>query len=165
MAAPINAKEADWITIKTDYITGEAGYKPLAQKYGVSYRTLADRGKAEKWPALREQYRAEAIAKTLEATKKQQVARAMRLQTAADKLLQKVELMLSVPEDVPSDPQWLRDLARVIMDIKQIQDIRSPADLQEQEARIANLRRQAAADDAPKAIAVTIQGGEDDWSN
>lgn len=48
---------ADWLAIKTEYITSDVGTKALAEKHGVSYNTLAHRSASEKWVAEREEYR------------------------------------------------------------------------------------------------------------
>ena len=44
----------DWKKIKSDYIAGGTSYRKLAEKYGVSFSTLKDIARKEKWTDLRE---------------------------------------------------------------------------------------------------------------
>ena len=136
---------ADWKKIKTEYLTTDTSYRKLAQKYGVGASTLYARASKEKWVEAKEQHQSKTIAKTLNAIGSQQASRAARLQTVADKLLVKIEAAV---EDLNMaelfmDKQALRQITGALKDIKDIQMIKSDADLREQEARIANLRRQA----------------------
>ena len=62
------------------------------------------------------------------------------------------------------DKQALRQITGALKDIKEIQMIRSEADLREQEARIANLRRQSEADQETNDITVTILGDLNEYS-
>ena len=134
---------ADWKAIKTEYITTDTSYRKLAQKYGVTYTNIGIRSRKEGWPELREQHNAKTITKTMNAIASQQASRAARLQTVADKLLTKVEQLVDEGEELLTDTSTMRDIARVLKDIKDIQMIRSEADLREQEARIEKLRADA----------------------
>ena len=146
---------ADWQAIKTEYITTDTSYRKLAQKYGVTYNNIGIRSRKEGWPELRNQHNAKTMTKTMNAIASNQASRAVRLQTVADKLLAKVERLVDEGEELLTDTSTMRDIARVLKDIKDIQMIRSEADLREQEARIEKLRREAEPDkgtDAPKLI-------------
>jgi hypothetical protein len=50
----------------------------------------------------------------------------------------------------------MKHISGVLKDIKEIQMIRSEADMREQEARIANLRKQAESEKQDNDIKVTI---------
>ncbi|MEE3334245.1 MAG: helix-turn-helix domain-containing protein [Ruminococcus sp.] len=39
----------DWLKLKNEYINGNISYRKLAEKYDVSFNTLKDRAKKEKW--------------------------------------------------------------------------------------------------------------------
>lgn len=145
---------ADWESIKTEYITTDTSYRKLGEKYGVHYKAIAARGKAEGWSQMRSQHKDKTLTKIIEAIEGQKVDRAERLQTVTDKLLDKVALLLDDSERIGSGS--LRNLAAVLRDIKEIQ--RSELDDQEQLARIANLRKQAQKDDKETAIAVKLEG-------
>lgn len=138
---------ADWQEIKTEYITTNTSYRKLAQKYGVDSAVIGRRAKNEEWVKLRQQHIDKTQTKTLNAISNNQANRAARLQTVADKLLNKVESLLEQSDPLEMDTQSMKHISGVLKDIKEIQMIRSEADMREQEARIANLQRQAEKDE------------------
>ena len=58
----------------------------------------------------------------------------------------------------------MKHISGVLKDIKEIQMIRSDADMREQEARIENLRRQSMVEKDNNEIKVTIIGDLDEYS-
>lgn len=82
---------ADWQTIKTEYITTETSYRKLAQKYGIHYKVISERGKNEKWVELRSQHRDKTLTKTLNKISTQAADKLARIDGLADKLLVKLE--------------------------------------------------------------------------
>lgn len=130
---------ADWQKIKTEYIATNTSYRKLAEKYGVNHVTIGKRAKEENWVLLRRQNADITQAKILNAIVDNQAARAARLQSVTDKLLEKVEAIVDAREPEDMDTQSLRHISATLKDIKEIQMIRSDADVREQEARIANL--------------------------
>jgi hypothetical protein len=61
--------------------------------------------------------------------------------------------------------QEFRHLSATIKDLKEIQMIRSDADMAEQEARIRNLQKQAEKEDKEKpSITITLEGGLSDYA-
>ena len=159
---------ADWSKIKTEYITDEsASYRKLAQKHGVSYTAIGDRARKEGWAEERQQFLNKTLSKTLSAIGRDQAKRAKRLQTVADKLLFKIEDAVDRLDmrDLLIDKQALKQITGALKDIKDIQMIRSDADLREQEARIANLRKQAdKQDDVASEIEVIFKAGPEEWN-
>lgn len=155
---------ADWQKIKTEYITTDTSYRKLAKKFGVSGTQIASVGKQEEWVELRKQYQCKALAKTLNAISSAQANRAKRLQTVADKLLSRVERTIDAMGDAECDTSAYRQIAATIKDIKDIQMIRSEADQREQEARIANLQKQAQLDEADTGVSITIDKIAEDYS-
>lgn len=137
----------DWKKIKTEYITTDTSYRKLAQKYGVDQATVARRAKKEGWVGERQRYTSDTQAKIIKSIGTQQASRAARLQTVTDKLLGKVESFLEETGSTDLDTQSMKHISGVLKDIKEIQMIRSDADMREQEARIANLQRQAEKDE------------------
>ena len=138
---------ADWNKIKTEYITTDTSYRKLAEKHGVGESTLFTRASKEKWVAQKEQHQSKTVAKTLDAISKKQVDRAANLVSVADLLLAKVKSLVESDAEILSDTQSLKHISGVLKDIKEIQMIKSDADLREQEARIKNLQRQAEKDE------------------
>lgn len=145
---------ADWQAIKTEYITTDTSYRKLAQKHGVSYQAICHRSKEEGWIGLREQHTNNTVSKTLDEISNQQVARATRLQSVADKLLTKIEVMA---DDIKTAKD-LRALTAAMKDLKEIQGVKSDLDTKEQEARIANLRKNAEAEEQKEAPKLIVEG-------
>ena len=146
---------ADWQAIKTEYITTETSYRKLAQKYGVNVTNIAKKAGAEGWVEQRKQYASETQLKTIEKISQQQANRAAKVQTVADKLLQKIESLVDRPGMMPKD---VRSLVAAVKDLKEIQSIKSELDEQEQRARIANLRKQADKDDSSNNPTLVVEG-------
>lgn len=145
---------ADWQAIKTEYITTNTSYRKLAEKYGVNYRTICVRSKQEGWIAQREQHINRTTTKTLDAISDKQVDRAANLISVSDLLLGKVKSLLETDAEVLNDTQAMKHISGVLKDIKEIQMIRSNADMREQEARIANLQRQVDREDTSAEVTV-----------
>ena len=153
----------DWSRIRKDYIAGRGSYRELSAKYGVPYRTLADRAKAEKWVELRNQSRAKAASKTVEAVADANGRVQTRMQDAAEALIGKVvEGVLAAD---PEDARNLKAYSGVLRDLKEVLDLRTPLDVKEQEARIEKLRREAEKEreDRNREVVVTF-GGADGWA-
>ena len=138
---------ADWSKIKTEYITTDTSYRKLAEKHGLDQATIARRAKKEGWVSKRQQNASRTQAKIVNAISNKQVDRAANLISVADILLDKVKSLLETDAEVLSDTQSMKHISGVLKDIKEIQMIRSDADMREQEARIANLQRQATKDE------------------
>ena len=82
---------ADWQAIKTEYITTDTSYRKMAQKYGIHYKVISERGKNEKWVELRSQHRAKTLTKTLDKISDNQSDKISRIDDLADQLLDKLE--------------------------------------------------------------------------
>ena len=154
---------ADWNRIKTEYITTDTSYRELSQKYGVHYTNIAKRAKKEDWQQLRQQQTNTTQTKMIQAVERRKVDRAAKLIGVSDLLLDKVRGMLEDDSGTITS-QAMRNLSGVLRDIKDIQMIRSDADMREQEARIDKLRREAARDeeDGNRTVVVNI-GGDGAW--
>ncbi len=137
---------ADWKKIKTEYITTDTSYRKLAEKYGVHKDTIAKRAKDEAWADNRRQHTDKTQTKIINAVSDKQVDRAANLMEVSDQLLTKVKNLVEQHQELLITPQNLKHISGVLKDIKEIQMIRSDADMREQEARIANLRKQAEAE-------------------
>ena len=158
----------DWNSIKQDYITDESSsYRKLASKYGISHNVIGAKAVKEGWVEAKKQYWDKTLEKTLNAMSSAQAKRASRLQTITDKLLTKIEDAVDDlnMHELFLDRQALRQITAALKDIKDIQMIRSDADLREQEARIRNLEKQAQAEETDAEIKVTIEGDIEVYSN
>lgn len=157
---------ADWQAIKTEYITTKTSYRKLAEKYGVHYKTIADKGKKEKWEELRSQFAHKTLTKTLDKASTSQADRAAKLIGVSDLLLDKVKDLLENNPEVLADTQAMKHISGVLKDCKEIQGIKSDKDLEEQDARIAKLRREAEKDEKQdRDVTITISGGDPSWQS
>ena len=194
---------ADWQAIKTEYITTDTSYRKLAQKYGIHYKVISERGKDEKWVELRSQHKDRTLTKTLNKISNKQSDKMSRIDDLADQLLEKLERAITELDlqlcthtdktktieynndrrpDKPTkevvheeekvlemrsivDRQGLKQIASALKDIKEVKMLRSELDKQEQEARIANLRKQVDKDeDHTDEIQVVFMAGEEAWN-
>ena len=148
---------ADWQAIKTEYITTDTSYRKLAQKYGIHYKVISERGKDEKWVELRSQHKDRTLTKTLDKISQQEANRAVKIHSVADKLLLKIEALVDRPGMMPKD---VRALVAAVKDLKEIQGVKSDLDEKEQRARIANLQKQADKEDDNKEPIQVIIGDD-----
>ena len=154
---------ADWQKIKTEYITTDTSYRKLAQKYGVSHVQIGNVGKQEDWVGQRKQYLDKTLTKTVDTISKQQVDRATKLVFVADLLLDKVKQIVE-SEDI-LDTQGMKHISGVLKDIKEVQMIRSDKDLEEQDARIAKLRKEAEKEEhSDNAIVIQFAEGSEEYA-
>lgn len=156
---------ADWQKIKTEYVTGNASYRELAQKYGVHYTNIAKRAKKEDWQQLRQQQANTTQTKMIEAVEAKKVDRATKLLDVSDLLLQKVRERVEALDAIEMGSQEFRHLSATIKDLKEIQMIRSDADMREQEARIAKLRKEAEKEEQNHDVTIVIEGGDASWQS
>ena len=156
---------ADWQKIKTEYITTDTSYRELSQKYGVHYTNIAKKAKKEDWQQLRQQQANTTQTRMIQAVEQGKVDRAKKLLEVSDLLLQKVSQRIEALDVLETGSQEFRHLSATIKDLKEIQMIRSDADMREQEARIANLRKQAEKEEQHSEVTITIAGGDPAWQS
>ena len=154
----------DWKKVKADYIAGGTSYRKLAEKYDVSFSTLKEIARREKWTDLKEQARYKADTKFADLMGEKQANRSAKILDVADMLLDKISNTLRMMDAV--DSQSIKHFTSALKDIRDIKGIKSDVDLREQEARIAKLQREAEADtDKNSSVSITIEGGDDEWQN
>lgn len=162
----LKTKELDWLAIKTEYVSTDIGYRALAKKWGVAEKTLAGRGKAEKWVEARQQYKDKRLAKALDS----QIKSSQKYRDTLYDLAYKVasDLVKMTNDHNMSELIALgikpRDITGAIRDLKDSLDIKSDIDIKEQEQRIANLRKQVESSDEDKSIKVTISADAADYA-
>jgi transposase len=163
----VDCKTTDWNNIKAEYVAGGTSYRKLADKYGVSLRNLQRKAAKESWVDLRQQTVDKAAAKIIESVSSQQARRYQRLQDVTDKLLDKLEGIVEnvCLEEMVIDKYTMKQITGALKDIKDIQSIKSPMDIEEQKARIAKLHRDAERDDDTAGeIEVTFNAGPEEWN-
>ena len=155
----------DWKKVKTEYITTTISYRKLAEKHDIPFNTLQCRAKKEKWVELRQRHQDNIVAKSVEKAEES----AVDYKSSIYDLAYKVAMQLNEMTDNKTISELVkigikpRDITGAIKDLEDALHIKSMADMREQEARIANLQKQA-VDDAPKEITVHIQGDASDYS-
>lgn len=147
---------ADWAKIEAEYITTDTSYRKLADKYNVDQATIARKAKKEDWVSKRQQHISTTQAKVLAADAQQKVDRASRLKNVADKLLDRVEDIVEYDQHLTASA--IKNLSYALKNIKEAQIIRTAEDIEEQQARIAKLKKEVQDDDKSKTITVTLEG-------
>lgn len=156
----------DWKRIKAEYIAGGISYRKLAEKHGVSFNTLKTRAKEEQWYELRQQKDLKTTTKIVESLSDKDAEKAVDIVDVADKLLNKIsEYVEAMPLDLIASSQTVKHLTSALKDIKEIKGIKSDADMREQEARIAKLRKEAEReDDTTNEIEIVFNAGPGEWN-
>lgn len=156
---------ANWNKIKTEYITTDTSYRKLADKYGLDQATIARRAKKEGWVSNRQQNASRTQAKIVNAISNKQVDRAAKLVSVADLLLDKVKSLVEDNPELLVSTQSIKNLSGVLKDIKEVQMIRSDADMREQEARIKKLQKEAEQEDTNTEVVITFGSeGKKQWA-
>lgn len=155
------ADDTRWSDARQDYITSSLSYRQIAEKHKLPKTTLYARAKKERWVEKREQYRSKAEAKKQDVSIDAEVKRYEKLVSVSNVALERIEQMLQKPD---IDERGVRALMASLKDIKDIQGLRSTADAREQDARIANLERQANADEKTNdGVVIEIDGLPEAW--
>lgn len=137
----------DWNKLKAEYIAGGTSYRKLAEKYGVSENTLRRRAAKEKWTQERHKSDTKVTQKIIEIVSDEnaeEVASAITLiNESAMNMLRQINRETA---HGISDYRDFSTYSRALKQLKEVLDIKSENDMEEQQARIDNLRRQADAD-------------------
>lgn len=149
----------DWKKLRAEYIKGGTSYRKLAEKHNVSFHTLRKQAAKENWKALRDEVATKTVTKIVEIESDKQANRMKRLLTVSDELLDVVEDAVKKfkTEELLLDRTALKSLSGTIKDIKDIQNIKTELDIEEQKARIAILKKQVESNDkGSNEVAVTF---------
>lgn len=161
--------DTDWLTIRADYITDpESSYKKIAIKYGKSPTAVSQKACREGWWAEKQQHMADLITKTMDAHKEGNVERLKRLLNVTDVLVDKIEELITNVEvtQIQWAAQWIKSITSAIKDIKDIQQLKSQLDIDEQQARIEKLRKDVERheSDSEQTIHIVMDGGADEYA-
>lgn len=151
-----------WKQIKSEYIAGGTSYRKLAEKYSVSFSTLKEIARREKWTDLREQAQHKADTKFVAMIGDKQAVRSAKILDVADKLLDKISQTIDATDVI--DSQSLKHFTSALKDLKDIKGIKSDIDLREQEARIAKLQKDAQEETEDKSITIVFGSETEDYS-
>lgn len=176
----------DWNELRSEYVTGDTNFRKLAMKYDLDYHRVWRRGQAEDWNGLRSAYRQRLLQEAMDTDADRRMERLLRVQDASDQLLSKMVRSIGELDKqmVRREVQWeeegqkfkesyleardgglvdragVKQLSAALRDIKEVQMLKSQLDEQEQEAKLALLKRQAeTAQTGDAAITVRLEGG------
>ena len=97
---------------------------------------------------------------------KQKVSSAEKLNEATEMLLGNLIALMRSREPEEMDTQEMKHISGVLKDCKEILMIKSQKDLEEQDARIAKLRREAENEEnQSRDVTITIAGGDPSWQS
>lgn len=161
------ADDTRWSDARQDYITSSLSYRQIAEKYGLCKRQLDERASKEKWVEKRRQYIGKASAKKENIAAEEEAKRFRKTIKCADDLTDEIfqAMTRAKKSNKPLSSSELKNYASALKDLKIVQGLRSTAEAREQDARIANLERQATQNEEDKttSVVVRIAGGTEDW--
>lgn len=128
---------AEWSKIKAEYIRGGISTRKLAEKHGVSYSTLKKKCITEEWTKLRERKESKATARIVDACATKEAEQSCKAYEAADLAIEKIITMLQDPE---LGTGGMMNLMSALKSAVSVKNMRTEADMREQEAKIAKLR-------------------------
>lgn len=154
----------DWKRIKAEYIAGGTSYRKLAEKYNVSQSTLRKVAAKEQWTELRNNVRTKADAKSVEILSEKSAKIDDKYFRLVDKLFDRAEEVID--NTTVWQPTSLKEMATTMRYLKECKGVKSDADMREQEARIAKLRKEAEReDDTVNEIEVVLTAaGPEEWN-
>lgn len=129
----------DWNAIRAEYIAGGTSYRKLAEKYGISRRTIEDKAKQEQWVKQKQAVCGKTVAKTIEIISDVEADKAVKINDVADKLLSRLD-ELAQQEFVTVS--MIKEMSASLRYLKDVKGVKSDLDIKEQEARIKNLENQ-----------------------
>lgn len=160
-------KTFDWPQIRAEYVTGTISLDDLCVKYGCAYTTIHKWAAREDWKGLRlkfQQKKADDIAiRAYRKSRAKQVDYRAEIYDLAALVLGQLKDMCKnhTVEELADMKIRPRDITGAVRDLEEVLHIKTDADIQEQKARIENLRRQADGDRDETVIVRFADGDED----
>lgn len=166
----------DWKRIKEDYVIHGLSLRSLSAKYGISYSNIRNRAKRENWSLLRgaskvvnTDFRENLNALCLRLLSLvEQAAEELSLNVVVTKTKVKTEDGECTTERRCTEPggkvdcKDLKILTAALKDLRDLQMIKDPLDIREQEIKIRNLERQFLGQDT--AITVKLEGDTESFA-
>ncbi len=159
--AAMTKKKIDWLAIREEYISGRGSTTELAARYGVPLKTVKYHCTADGWVRLKEQVAQKASDDAVARAAGSVSGYRDRICAAAMRLLDRVEEYLGAADQAGRVMRSadILNVARALRDIKDVADVKSAGDLEEQAARIDKLRADAKKDDDKDAsVRVEMDG-------
>ena len=147
----------DWAKIRREYIKGGTSYRKLAAKYGIPRSNIERKGREEKWSDLKSQANCRSMAKTVDAVSDLNADVDSNVHDAALDLL--AAFRKSVKGEKDMSAAQLKDYGAALKSIQTVlTNGPTELDIREQEARIANLRRQADSSGGADTAKLIVEG-------
>jgi transposase-like protein len=147
----------DWKAIKAEYIAGGISYRKLAEKHGVSFSTLKEWARREKWTDLKEKANHKADTILAEKIGKRNAKKSAKIDRLVDRLLDMVDERL---EALIIEGKDVKSIASALKDLKELKGIKDKLDVKEQKARIAKLERDA-QDEEKEDNRIVVEMGDE----
>ena len=108
----------DWLSIKTEYLTGNGSYAALAEKYGVHKSTIANKASKEHWVEQRERQMQETANECKQKASKRRAdiaAEAANVKANCETLIWKIaeKKLQSLANELPIEEVETGDLRRL----------------------------------------------------
>lgn len=161
------AQKEDWITLRDQHRTtivsktvskiGDKQADRLARIYGITDKLLNKLEKAVEELDIQ-------FAKVTHKEKIIEYNNPVRQDKPTKEIVHETEEIAEIHTII--DRLGLKQIASALKDIEEVQMIRSDADMREQEARIANLRKQVEKEENQnRDVTITIAGGDPSWQS
>lgn len=154
---------ADWNQIRTEYLTTKkASYRSLAKKYDIPLATLSRVAKDEGWYELKKQIDDKVSTNVGDIVAENQTKCATYISDTTVALLKQMADEVVKNSLTSASAAFYKDAADALRKFKDVAGVKNPKDIEEQQARIDNLRKQAQKDDTDndKTIKVEYNGME-----
>ena len=114
----------DWNAVKSEYVSSLCSYKEIADRYGVTKRTVERQAKKGDWVTARTEYVSECRQKAIEKTAESYAEFAISLQSGiieiSRKLIEKVKQTLTYDEAF--SPRDLKGLSSMLVDLMVVRE-------------------------------------------
>ena len=146
----------DWNKLKAEYIAGGTSYRKLAEKYDVPLSTLSRIAGDEKWVEQKEQVEDKVSTAVSEKTAESLSESAILISKTTEKLLINMSCEVEEGTLTSARAEFFKSAGDALKRFKDIVGFKSPKDIEEQEARINNLKRQAEQGNTDNTATLTI---------
>ena len=152
---------ADWAAAEQEYILGGISQRALAKKYGCSAGRLAAYSKEHDWVSKRERNMSKIVQEAVDADRQLCIDTMTILRTTAKNMAQR---LADAVESGEIGIDAYRDTSLTMRSLSELIKCPTQADLDEQQARIDKLRKDAAGEDKVAGVEISIRGWEDTWA-
>ena len=144
------------IKIKSEFISGEKTLQEAADEYKIPYSTLTKKSHEGKWKELKKECGKKTEKKVVEATAARNARDIERFYRIGGELLDKAE---DLARKIKSADDLVK-CSNAMNKIKDVLDLKSKDDRDEQQARIEKLRKECESEDGENKEVIVIFDGD-----